>query len=692
MNVFTLTIFLGAFLLFQVQPLMAKFILPWFGGGPGVWTVCLLFFQVCLVGGYAYAHALSRTSSRRMQAGVHVALLLAALLFLPIVPSAHWKPDGNANPTCGILLLLAACLGLPYLMLAATGPLLQAWFSRVRPGVAPYRLYSVSNTGSLLALLSYPFVFEPLFTRRTQASLWSWTFSAFVALCGACAWQFYRARPRFSPDANGGQLSTHSEEFAPLLAAKAWWVALPACASVLLLATTNKLCLDVASVPFMWLLPLGLYLLSFVICFNRAAWYSRKVFTVVLVPLLAALCYTLSKNSRFSLWWQIAVFGGSLFAGCMVCHGEVCRLKPAPRWLTSFYLCLAAGGAVGGIFVGLAAPRVFRSYAELNWSFWLLAAYVGWLHFRERTQLRIGEQSWTAWPLLASGVMALGLSLVLISRRGVDETIFMSRNFYGVLRVIEGAVNTPCHGYKLNNGCINHGLQFADPRHCGLATTYYHAGSGVGVALDTFPRQINRRVGVVGLGVGTLATYGHSGDTFRFYEIDPEVERLAKTGFSFLKNSTATIELVTGDARLSLERESSQQFDMLVLDAFSSDAVPVHLLTLEAFDTYFRHLKADGVIAVHASNCHLDFLPVLVGVAKHFRVAIICLDWDDPHRPWWFSSSRWVLLSRNQPFIYSQPLIALSTRIPEGYAQNPTLWTDDYASLFNIVKPWKAGL
>jgi hypothetical protein len=689
MNTFAPTIFLGAFLLFQVQPLMAKFILPWFGGGPGVWTVCMVFFQACLLAGYAYAHALSRLASRRTQAGIHVTLLVAALMFLPIAPGAHWQPGAEAEPTRAILLLLTVCLGLPYFMLASTGPLLQAWFSRLRPGVVPYRLYALSNAGSLLALVSYPFVFEPALTRRAQVGVWGWAFGVFVLLCGACAWQLWRARPNDCPSSGQGAMpaAPSAEEHPPTAAVKAGWFALPACGSVLLLATTNKLCLDVAAIPFLWILPLSLYLLTFVICFDRPAWYARKALTLLLVPLLAVLCYLLPRGSQVSLGWQIALFGGCLFGGCMVCHGEVYRLKPAPRFLTSFYLFIAAGGAAGGIFVGIISPLVFRSYAELSWGYWLLAALVWSIHLHERTELRWGNRSWPAWPVLLSGALALGGVMLFQARRAARDTVSMTRNFYGVLRVIEGGADTPFHAYKLNHGGITHGMQFANPARSGLATTYYHEASGVGVALNNFPRQANRRVGIVGLGTGTLAAYGRPGDTFRFYEINPEVRRMAETGFSFLRNSGARIELVLGDARLSLEREAGQQFDLLVLDAFSSDAVPVHLLTQEAFETYYRHLKPDGAIAVHISNHHLNLLPVLAGVAKHFDQMMVCLDWDDKCRQWWFSSSRWVVLSRNQPFILSPPLMALATRIPDRFGEHPTVWTDDHASLFSIVRP-----
>ena len=689
MRFFALTIFLGAFLLFQIQPLMAKFILPWFGGGPGVWTVCMLFFQTFLLAGYAYAHGLTQLFSRRAQAGIHLVLLLAALAFLPIVPGAHWKPETDGNPTWRILLLLTSCLGLPYFVLASNGPLMQAWFSRLHPGVAPYRLYALSNLGSLLALISYPFGFEPMLTRRTQAGLWAWGLGGFVVLCGACAWRLWRSQPKDEPAGINTNSKTMPADLRPPTATeKAWWFVLPACGSVLLLATTNKLCEDMPPVPFLWVLPLSLYLLTFIICFDRPAWYSRKIFTFLLVPLLALLCYALAKHGNLlSIWWQIIIYGGNLFVGCMVCHGEVCRLKPAPTFLTSFYLLIATGGAAGGVFVGILSPILFRSYAELNWGFWLLAALVMGICFREKTEFLLQNRRRPLWPVVLVGVLALGTVLLLESRAAARDTVSMSRNFYGVLRVIEANAGVPeYHVYKLNHGGTTHGLQFVDPLRSALATTYYNKPSGVGVALDNFPRQNNRRVGVVGLGTGTLAAYGRPGDTFRFYEINPEVEWLAQSQFTFLKDSLAQIELVPGDARLSLEREPSQQFDVLVLDAFSSDSIPVHLLTREAFETYFRHLKPDGVIAVHISNRHLNLLPPLVGVAKQFHLMMMDIAWDEASRPWWFSSSNWVLLSRNQPFMTSHPVLSHAVIMSDRDTGNAIFWTDDYASLFRIIK------
>ncbi|PWU19237.1 MAG: ferrichrome ABC transporter permease, partial [Verrucomicrobia bacterium] len=396
---YALTIFLGAFLLFQVQPLIGKFILPWFGGGPGVWTTCMLFFQVLLLGGYAYAHFSTHRLKPRGRTILHAVLLLAALALLPITPGDAWKPDPDTNPTLRILLLLTACLGLPYLVLSTTGPLVQQWFAQAYPDKSPYRLYALSNLGSLLALLSYPFFFETHFTRRAQAAWWGWGLVAYVICCGLCMWQSKvqspsskvqspksevqspksEARSPKSEVSNAGlgaQTSgsdghpasdplTHSP--AHSLTDSLLWLALPACASVLLLATTNKLCQDVAVVPFLWVLPLALYLLSFIICFDNPRWYAPLPYGLALIAALGGVAWALCKGVDLALWKQIAAYSGGLFVCCMVCHGELYRLRPDPSRLTSFYLMIAAGGALGGFFVAVLAPLLLSDYYELHY-------------------------------------------------------------------------------------------------------------------------------------------------------------------------------------------------------------------------------------------------------------------------------------------------------------------------------------
>ena len=785
MAVYALTIFTGAFLLFQVQPLIGKYILPWFGGGPGVWTTCMLFFQLLLLVGYAYAHFSSRWLKPRMQAVVHLVLLAAALALLPITPGDSWKPHGGGNPTLQILALLAISLGLPYFVLSATGPLIQQWFSRARPGVSPYRLYALSNVGSLLALLSYPFFFETHFTRKAQAGLWAWGLGAFVLFCGFCALRVWKSetrnpKPEGNPkpetrnpktesgvgeigsagDAVVADVPVRPSDFGPRPSfgsrisvfgfPRLLWLLLPACASVLLLATTNKLCQDVAVIPFLWVAPLALYLLSFIICFDSPRWYVRFPFALALIAALGGLCWALYNGSDLALYGQVAIYCGGLFICCMVCHGELYRLKPDPIHLTGYYLMIAAGGALGGVLVAVVAPLVFTDYYELHWGLfgcgllflavcvceragrsnadewrWLacalaLASFAGldrmlaWLPTHAPTiakgwfvGLRIGlggllvfwVAGWIArrqfrsfrhWHLLTCawiglGLIGLGAILWREAHNSGSERVYRSRNFYGVLTVCEYEKKDPeSHYFLLQHGRITHGLQFVDPAQAMSPVSYYGPGSGIALGVAALPTG-RRRFGVVGLGTGTMAAFGRSGDYLRFYEINPQVQAVATSWFHYLTKCAGNVEVAPGDARLSLENEPPQHFDLLVLDAFSSDAIPVHLLTREAFEVYERHLNTNGVIAVHISNHYLDLEPVVVNLARHFGYKLASIDFDEADEEWWLYSSTWVLLSRNDRIINSPAIRGAASTVKTNDTRVP-LWTDDFASLFQILR------
>lgn len=680
---FVLATFSGAFLLFQVQPLMGKYILPWFGGGPGVWTTCLLFFQVLLLAGYAYAHGLSRLTRPGVQAGVHVVLIAAACLSLPITPGEHWRPVSPDAPVGRILGLLTVSLGLPYFVLSATSPLLQAWFSRVRPGTSPYRLYALSNAGSLLALLSYPLVFEPLLSRKAQAIWWGWGLAGFAIVAGGCAWQVLRAA-RENPGTGRSEGTDERVEPAPDLATKTLWFALPACASVLLLAITNTMCLDVAVVPFLWVLPLSLYLLSFMLCFDSPRWYSRPLFTCALFAAIGLVGWAQYDVHRMPLLLQVAVYSFALFAGCMLCHGELYRLKPAPAHLTSFYLWIAGGGAAGGMFVALVAPFIFRSYAELPWGLWLLSALLVAVHARARTALILESRRFPGWVLacLGSGLVA-GL-FGLLAWVGGSETVHASRNFYGVLSVRERYVpDAKLWTRALFHGSTLHGLQLLPPQNPLVPLGYYRQGTGVELALSRFPRQEQRRIGIVGLGIGTLSVYGRATDVIRFYEINPEVQRLAETRFAFLQGTPAKVEIVLGDARISLENEPPQAFDVLVLDAFSSDAIPVHLLTREAFALYARHLRADGALLFHITNRHLDLEPVVKGLAAERGLSTLTLAARNPTRPGSPIEAVWMIVSNNAALM-EDPVLVQEASGKEGPVRH-VLWTDDHSSLLQVL-------
>lgn len=721
---FALTTFIGAFLLFQVQPLIGKYILPWYGGGPGVWSTCLLFFQAVLVAGYAYAHATTRWFPPRIQALIHVLLLAMALALLPIIPPDAWRPQGGENPAGHILLLLAATVGLPYFLLATTGPLLQAWYSHTHGGAAPYRLYALSNAASLLALITYPVWFEAHLPRRTQALLWGWGLLLYAIGAASCAWRFMRTRPDpadpnpFSAPAGAGVALDQGAPLAgcqgcqsprrPPAIARLLWLLLPLCASALLLAVTNKLCLDVAVVPFLWIAPLSLYLLSFVICFDSPRWYRRGPFAVLLTAALAAIVWAMFQGSEWPVWRQAAVYCGGLFVCCMVCHGELYRLRPEPARLTSYYLTLAVGGALGGLFVAIIAPWLFRDFFELHWALLgcalLAAALWSVPKAREPQPGSAGPNPapWRQRPIprflgrvlrsrglrilgLGAGVIGLGTALWRESAESRETALYHSRNFYGVLAVEEYEPEDLDSRYiLLQHGRITHGLQFLDPEKACWPVSYYGPRSGIGVLMNALPPG-PRRIGVVGLGTGTLTTYAARGDSVRFYEINPDVLTVASTYFSYLTNCPATVTVVLGDARLSLEREPPQQFDLLALDAFSSDAIPVHLLTREAFEIYGRHLKTNGVLAVHISNHFLDLEPVVAALARHFGYAAATIDCDENDEEWWDYASTWMLLSRDRALLESSPIQTAANPPATNSLQLP-LWTDDYASVFRILK------
>ena len=753
------TILVSAFLLFQVQPMISKMVLPWFGGSPAVWSTCMLFFQVLLLAGYAYSHWLAKFPRVGTQAAIHVVLLAAATFLLPVVPHESWKPPDSSHPTTRILLLLGRNVGLPYFLLSSTGPLVQMWFSRACPGRSPYRLYSLSNVGSLGALLTYPFVFEPWLTTVSQGWMWSGAFVVFAVLCGGLAIAVARNKQTIGEfELNLIAASERRESTAlPGLRDHLSWLGLAALGSTALLTVTNHLCEDVAVVPFMWVAPLSLYLVSFILCFESERWYSRRVFSVAAIAAIVVICVFVRfkelnhywLNTRVDVWlrrweladsnghwndnilWQAGAYLFALFCICMLCHGELVRRKPAPRQLTAFYLMTSAGGAAGGVLVALVCPRMFLTHFELNLtllvsfalaaSVWLMdslerlsAPFAGprvlgggvsralaWLsdtlvacRLSRPREAAAFASSWAWWRWMQIGLTCVLLpgvlgALLLVAKaqfesKDADE-IATVRNFYGVLHVnTERAEDGSWEGRELVNGRILHGFQYTDESLKRKATTYYTDRSGVGVAFNSLLNERNRRVAVVGLGVGTMASYGERGDFFRFYEINPQVEAIARSHFSYLADSAAKTEVVLGDARLSMEHEEPQHFDLIVLDAFSSDAIPVHLLTVEAFTTYLRHLQPDGVIAVHTSNRHLDLVPVVVGLAKHHTLQAVVVD-NDAKSGWKEEGSHWMLVTRSEEFLI-QPEVLMAASPPTYTIPHVPLWTDQYSNLFEILK------
>ena len=705
-------IFLGAFLLFQVQPLLAKAILPWFGGTPAVWTTCMLFFQVLLLAGYLYAHLMTTRLSPRAQVFTHLALLLASLAFLGILPSDAWRPTGYESPAWRILSLLAVNIGVPYLLLSATSPLLQAWFRGSAPGRSPYRLYALSNAGSLLALLSYPVLFEPLLPLKTQAFGWSALYALFVLVCGWCGLTFMRAAGRAAASAPGAAETAGAvKPGAPGWRLRGLWLILSACGSALLLATTNQLTQNVSVVPFLWVLPLSLYLVSFILCFEGERWYTRPTWMAFLAFACAGVFYVLHLSVDMPLVMQILIYSLTLFIACMVCHGELAAHKPPPAYLTNFYVLVSAGGALGGLLVAVAAPLLLSGPWEYHFIWLLLPAVMLIVLAREwRPPWRLVKYGF-AWSLLMILYAGLAYALYGNYRDGTRSYVAMERNFYGALTVLESEYSGSTIR-TLRHGQIDHGFQFApgDPRRK-RAVSYYAPVTGVGVAVRTIRRLawLEKRtidLGLVGLGAGIMAAWGLPGDRLTFYEINPLVVRLNWAYFSYLRDSRGAANIVMGDARLSLEREAARaaapksltlydlsggavptpappRLDLLVLDAFSGDAIPLHLLTREAFDIYFDRLRPDGVLAVHVSNLFVDLEPLVRGLALERGKRAVIVDNDEDEESG-AEASTWILVTGNEKFL-SDPLVRENVR-PWTDDQKPVVFTDQYSNLFRLIR------
>jgi hypothetical protein len=683
---FTVTVFLSAFLLFQIQPLISRAILPWYGGAPGVWTTCMLVFQLLLCGGYLYSHLLTQRLPATMQVTCHVLLLILTAVFLQVLPSLEWKPTAASPPVLRIALLLLSTAGLPYFVLSTTGPLLIRWFSFVQTDIRPDRLYAISNAGSLLALVSYPVLFEPFLRLTVQADCWSTAFRVFAALGSGCAivvWLF--GQPNQSRGASNQ--TREAIQQAPLsVSLVAKWFLLAMMASTVLLAETNEVCQDVAVIPFLWVVPLSLYLLTFILCFESDRWYRRDVFALSTAILVLAVSWLQSFGSRTFLPIQLSLYFGAVFSICMLCHGELARLRPSAEQLTGYFLAISAGGAGGGLFVGVLSPAVFPGFWEHDLSMLASCLLAIGVYAEDRGWTRGDSRPSTIW-LVTAIVLLVSVGTVSLARiTGYRQAIAMHRNFYGVLEV----ESDPQEDARvLRHGRILHGLQLiGNPR---LPTMYYGYRTGVGRAIEVLrENRPSLRVGLVGLGVGTLAAYGQPDDVFRFYELNEDVTRLAKEHFSFLADCPSEIDIVHGDARLVLEAERPQGFDLLVLDAFSGDAIPTHLLTAEAFAGFRKHLVRDGIIAVHISNIHFDLERVTAALADHFSLTSITLEIDPVSDPVTGSTSisepgsRWVLMSESPTLLGHSKFTTIRTR-DDVPTEHRVLWTDDFSNLFELL-------
>ncbi len=716
---YALTILFSAFLLFQVQPLISKFILPWFGGSPSVWTTAMLFFQCALCGGYFYAFVLSRRCSVRGQTVIHLALLLlAAWAAAFIIPEAALKPSGQEDPALKIVLLLALSVGLPYFFLATTGPLVQHWYARAQPGRSAFRLYALSNAGSLFALLSFPHLFEPYFAVQEIGHLWSLGFWAFALLCAASVLLNHLLPEPVMPVTTAGSSAVASagssagvhpasagagcgqgtrETARPALATRLLWVALPALASLAFIATTDRVSHNVAPEPRLWITTLGLYLLTFIVCFDHPRWYQRRW----AVPLLAVTLFLLSGRHElpalFGLepdlslaqtrWAHFVV----MFLVCFVAHGELYRARPAnPRYLTEYYLLMSVGGACGGLFVSLVATPWFSDYHE--WTLMLLAALA-----------MAGLLAWRApvarWlrPALPLGVCAMAavvaywedpLSLRTHGAGSERSTLLhQDRNFYGTVTVADVRdARAPERDQRIfYSGQVVHGVQFLHPDRRRANLTYYGEESGAGQALrHAAAAKPSLRVAIVGLGAGTLANYARPADEYDFYEINPQVIDVARRWFDNLAQCQArTQRMYLGDARLKFETlPVDRRYDVIVLDAFSGGSVPLHLLTREAFALYARHLAPDGLIVAHITNSYLDLYPVVRRQAQALGMNFRRVDQAyDGERG--INANRYLVMGHNAGyFARLGPDAGPPTTRSSGLRpEDAPLWTDSFSSI-----------
>ena len=671
------TLLVSAFLLFSVQPMIARLVLPFWGGGSGVWSVCLLFFQGALLLGYVYAHLLAQNLGVRVGALVHGALIVVAVALLVFGDMPGAAANSALPPSAQLLWQLARHIAIPCILLSATAPLLQHWLANKR-GTSAYRLYAVSNVGSLMGLLCYPLVVEPLLGLALQTSLWIWGYALLAVLSLASA---ALATPR----------ATGAESTPPTpVATRVLWLALSAAGVMLLLSVTTEITANLVPMPLLWVVPLALYLLTFIWCFGSERAYSRRrwlwLFSLTLLPTL----WLPAIEPLVGVWPSVALSCAALFSGCMICHGELAKSKPATSALSLYYVFLAAGGVLGSLAINVLAPILFARNWDLATSLFVVLSLVG-------VGTIVSPPTRAASPLDPNAARRANVSLGAIAiwviglvafafigtlpLRAQTGTIAAERSFYGALSVVDHTSGGQPRR-SLSHGRIRHGAQHRGDK-AQQPTLYFSTDSGIGRTLQHAAYDGPLHVGVVGLGAGTLASYGKGGDNFRFYELDPLVVAFAKRYFSFLSSSLAAISMVVGDGRRSLQQElsngGSNGFDLLIIDAFNADSVPTHLLTREAFQVYWQHLDTKGTLALNITNAFLDLAPVVLAHANELgaqtRVVVA------KPSALSLSGSTWILVTNNSTLLEDPSF--RTDALPKPAAR---VWTDDYSNILSALK------
>jgi hypothetical protein len=722
---FTLTIFLSSALLFCVQPLFAKMLLPLLGGSPAVWNTCLVFFQTALLGGYAYAHFLPAWLGVRRHALLHLVVLFLPVLVLPLAIDRTLVPPVEAFPIGWLLWLLVVTVGAPFFAVASQGALLQKWFAETGHPTAsdPYHLYVASNLGSMLALLSYPFLVEPALTLAEQSRLWTIGYHLLVVATAGCAGLLWRSQRRTEAKTEPPE----ADDQRPTWPRRLRWLALAFVPVSLLVSVTTYLTTDIAAVPFLWILPLAVYLLTFILAFARKPLIPpRVVIYLELRLILVLVLLLLAEATQLAFIPTILLLGlhvATLFVVGLVCHGELARTRPPVRYLTEFYLWLSAGGALGGLFNSLLAPVLFSAVVEYPLTL-VLACLLAPARVEQPRPRLVDFLAPAGLGLLTAGAVLIGrasgfaagpaglvlmfavplmvcfafsarplrfglsLGAVLLAGSlypGMHGTVvYRERSFFGVHRVTREPKG---RFLELTHGDTVHGRQSLRPEERREPLTYYHRTGPAGQVFAAYPDR--KRVGMVGLGAGSLAAYGRQGQVFTFFEIDPVVIRIAEGIFDYLRDTPATVDIIPGDARLTLRQAEPRQFDLLVIDAFSSDSVPLHLITREALQLYVSKVADHGLILFHISNRYLDLRPVLAELARSEQLEHWVRE-DEVVPPDLLAAgklaSRWVVMARRPEDL------AEITRLPGWHVlQNATplrVWTDDYSNPFSVFQ-WR---
>ena len=673
---------LAGFLLFLVQPMAGKLILPWFGGSASTWIVSMLFFQGALLAGYIWAYGLSLPLSLSTQAKVQIGIVAASLLFLPVAPSDAWKPAGAEDPTWRIIAILAASVGFPYMVLATTTPLLSRWLGQVAPGLPPARFFAVANAGAFLGLLAYPFLVEPNLASREQAIVWSAGFALYAALFTGCALILLRSRPR------AGDERAHADDAAPAHDALLAWIVYSALGSVLLLATSNAITLYSAVVPFLWVLPLALYLLSFVTAFGAPRLYRRRLWALAFLGLCGVELLLTYPDTPRELLIQLVVESGVLFAGCMICHGELARLQPASARLPKFYLAVAAGGALGGLITAVLAPLLLEQYFEHQIAL-LAIALLAMRHLLRARGAVMKIAAGVAGAFFAIGVAA-AVQGEIDTRSILIERV---RNFYGVLEVVKERESDPeKYSLALRQAGVDQGWQFQKDEFRLTPPCGYDEASALALALRHQARRRAQgpdtplRIGVVGLGAGMVAGLGHPGDVLRYYELNPAVVDLAQRYFSFLREGKGKAEVLVGDARLVMERQlqagQKQDFDIIVMNAFRGASPPMHLMTKEAFEIYLAHLAPDGILAINFELDTFEMAPLHRGMARAFGLET---RWFETQKgPDCQDPISWALYTRDASF-FAIPEVERAISPWRDDGRSEMVWTDRSSNLMSIL-------